>query len=147
MGKLEMLDRRIHEEVWGQGKLELCDELLAPDFVFFDPEAPGGEGRGPDAYKFYVETYREAFPDLKLERIEYMEEGDRLAVRFRMTGTFTGAELMGIKPTGKPVVTELMAFVRFEGEKEKELHLLYDAMSTYEQLGVITRPGAMAAAV
>jgi hypothetical protein len=38
--------RRLYEKAFGQGKLEVLEEVLNPDFVCYDPNAEGGEVRG-----------------------------------------------------------------------------------------------------
>ena len=43
------LSRRLVEEAWNQGKIEVVDETLADDFVLHDPTAP--ERRNRDDYK------------------------------------------------------------------------------------------------
>jgi len=54
---------RLQEEVFGQGKLESVDELLAPDYV---SHAPGDSelSRGPEDIKDIVRAYHSAFPDI-----------------------------------------------------------------------------------
>ncbi len=57
----ENLVRRMYEEAWNQGKLEVIDELCAPDYVGVGPY---GEEHGPDAVKRGVANRRSAFPDI-----------------------------------------------------------------------------------
>ena len=40
--------RRVLEEVFDQGKVEVVDEVLHPDFVYWDPNSEKGEIRGAD---------------------------------------------------------------------------------------------------
>ena len=42
--KNKAIARRILDEAWSQGKLDVIDELVDPDFVFHDPMAPGIKG-------------------------------------------------------------------------------------------------------
>jgi len=52
-----------------------------------------------------------AFPDLSLERIELVVDGDRHADRWILTGTHSG-ELFGIAPTNRRVRVEGATFTR-----------------------------------
>jgi hypothetical protein len=55
--------RRLYEEACGQGKKELLDELLDPNFVCYDPNSEGGEVRGAETIKGEIDYFRQAFPD------------------------------------------------------------------------------------
>src|SRR5829696_6881441 len=43
--------RRVLEEAFGQGKVEVIDEVLHSDFVCWDPNSESGEIRGADTIK------------------------------------------------------------------------------------------------
>ena len=55
------LVRRLYEEGFNQGNLDVVDELVAPDVVTHDPiilDAPAG----PDSIRGGIEMIRKAFP-------------------------------------------------------------------------------------
>ena len=54
--------RRVFEEVWNKGNLDIIDELVASDFVRHDPASPE-EIRGREGIKPFIEMYQYAFPD------------------------------------------------------------------------------------
>jgi hypothetical protein len=54
---------RIFEELWGQGQLELVDELIADNYVDLNP--PPGLPTNRETFKMQAKTYLDAFPDLK----------------------------------------------------------------------------------
>ena len=55
--------RRVNDEVFSQGNLDLVDELFAPDYVLHDPGLPGGELRGTEDFKQrWVSMFRTAYP-------------------------------------------------------------------------------------
>jgi predicted SnoaL-like aldol condensation-catalyzing enzyme len=62
------LVRRVIEEMFNKGDLDLADEVLAPDFVDHDPASPE-EIRVPEGFKWFVGMVRSAFPDVHV-RIE-----------------------------------------------------------------------------
>jgi predicted ester cyclase len=77
-----------------------------------------GESRGRAAALFA------AFPDLRLERLELIIDGDRHADRWVLTGTHRGP-LFGIEPTGRQVRIEGATFTRLgaDGLVVEDVHL------------------------
>ena len=53
------LSRRVAEEVWSAGNLDVIDELFASDYHGWTPT--DGEIRGPAGFRELVERYRAAF--------------------------------------------------------------------------------------
>ena len=68
------LARRVLEEMFNKGNLDVADELLAPDYVDHDPAMPE-DIHGPDGFKQYVSGYLSAFSDLHLEIEDQIAEG------------------------------------------------------------------------
>ncbi len=129
------LARRVLEEMFNKGNLDVADELLAPDYVDHDPAMPE-DIHGPDGFKQYVSGYRSAFSDLHVEIEEQVAEGDLVATRWTGTGTHDG-ELAGIPPTGNRVTLPGMEIVRISGGKLVEGWEGYDSMNLMRQLGVM----------
>jgi steroid delta-isomerase-like uncharacterized protein len=71
----------------------------------------GGEARGRDAIRARAVALFAAFPDLRLERIELVIDGDRHADRWVLSGTHRGP-LLGLAPTGRQVRIEGATFTR-----------------------------------
>jgi predicted ester cyclase len=57
-----------------------------------------GEARGLTSYRNVLSALFAAFPDLQVEILDTIAEGDRVAVRFSMSGTHMG-DFQGIAPT------------------------------------------------
>src|SRR5262249_47337156 len=89
--------RRYLEEGFHRRNPAAVDELVAPDFVHHDPVNPL---HGPAGLKEYQAVLFAAFPDLRLTLEDIVAEGDKVVVRYTMTGTHRGA-VAGIAPTGK----------------------------------------------
>jgi steroid delta-isomerase-like uncharacterized protein len=70
-----------------------------------------GASIGRDALKAYFKGYRPVFPDLKIEIITMVAEGDLVSVHNRITGTHSGS-FAGIAPTGRLVTAEAMQIYR-----------------------------------
>ena len=60
------LPRRMIEEVFNAGNLEVVDEIVSQDHVHHDPAMPE-EGHGREHAKEFASMYRSAFPDLHVE--------------------------------------------------------------------------------
>jgi len=88
---------RYVEEIWNQGRLDVIDEIIAPDYVNHSaaiPDAPPG----PGGRKPIVAAMRRGFPDLHYTIEDMVLGDDKAAVRTTMRGTNTG-ELFGAAPT------------------------------------------------
>ena len=70
--------RRFYDEVISQGKLDLIDELVAPDFVEHQ-EFPGLEPNRDGLKKFFA-MWRQAFPDARASIDLLAVQGDLAAV-------------------------------------------------------------------
>ena len=130
------ITRRIFEETWNQGKLDVVDEILATDFVLHDPVMPE-DIHGPEGFKQFVTMYRTAFPDIHFTIEDQIAAGDKVVTRWSGTGTHQG-ELMGIAPTGVrgPGVTGI-TIDRIAGGKTVETWNAWDALGMLQQIGVV----------
>lgn len=124
--------RRVFEEVWNKGNLELIPELVAPDYVH---RATQAEFKGHEGYKQMVTMVRNAFPDLHYTVEDVVGEGDKLAARLSWTGTFKG-KFQDIEPTGKQVNMTQALFNRYVDGKCVEAIPFRDSLIFYQQVGV-----------
>ncbi len=125
--------RRVWEEVLNKGNLEIIPEFFAPNYSFHSPL--GLEAKGPDGFKQMVAMMRTALPDLHVTIDDMFAEGDRVATRFTLTGTFKG-EMMGMPPTGKKATVAGIVITLWEGGKEVEAWESLDTLAFYQQLGI-----------
>lgn len=133
------LVRRIVDEAWNEGKLEVIDEAFASDYQEHTPR-PGRE-LGIEGYKGGITVMRAAFPDLFLDVHEVIAEHDRIALRYTLRGTHDG-ELMGIPPSGKRVSSDGMVFARFDNGKVVERWGVQDMLTLLQQVGAFAAAGA-----
>jgi steroid delta-isomerase-like uncharacterized protein len=127
------LERRVFDEIWNQGLLDVADEVFAPDAIL---HLGTDDVQGPEGFKEYVAGYREAFPDIHWAVEDQVAEGDMVVTRLTGTGTHQG-ELMGIPPTGLQVTVTAIANVRIVGDKIQESWSSWDALGLMQQLGVM----------
>ena len=69
--------RRLVDEVFNGGRLEVIDELYAPALA--------------SAAKRWIAPFRASFPDLDMEVVELIAEGDKVVGRFTCSATHLGA--------------------------------------------------------
>ncbi len=86
--------------------------------------------------KQFVAAAIKAFPDIDHHILDIVAEGDKVAVRFNITGTHKG-ELQGIPPTGKEVSIDGMDFLTIIDGKIAEEWLNSDMMGLMQQIGAI----------
>src|SRR5215216_3442745 len=108
--------RRFLEEAFGQGKLEVVDEVLDPDFVCHDPNSETGEIRGADTVKGEVGYFHNAFPDFRWTVEDQVAEGDKVTTRYTLSGTHEG-EFFGVPASGRRGEVSGINIDRFEGGK------------------------------
>lgn len=129
----ERLARRIPEEVFAEGNLDLLDELYAADAVEHNPF---GEMRGRAAIRESYEGFVAAFPDITQNVEDVVAEGDTVAMRLTARGTHEGP-MMGLEPTGKVIEVQQTVFTRIEDGKIVERWLHPDNLGMLQQLGVV----------
>lgn len=127
--------RRLFEEVWNKGNLQVADELFGPSYAHHDPSTPD-VGRGPESERKRVTLYRNAFQDLRLTVEELFSEGETVVARWRCRGTHKG-ELNGIAPTGKQISINGISIVRFAGGKMVEDWVNWDALGLMRELDAV----------
>ena len=130
--------RRVNDEVWSEGDLDLIDELFADDFVATVVGAPE-QIRGPQGFREFVVMYRTAFPDLRISVDEQFAEGETVVTRWTATGTNEG-ELMGMPATGKQATTAGININRVSGGKLVEGWGLFDQLGLLQQIGAVPVP-------
>ena len=133
------LSRRFFEEVFGKGKLNVLDELIAKDHVNSGPATLPGLPAGSEGTKQLVTVYRNAFPDLHFTIDEQIAEGDKVVTRWTVQGTHKG-ELAGIPATGKSSTVTGVTVDRVANGKITETWGIFDQFGMMQQLGVIPTP-------
>lgn len=120
---------------WNAHDAEAVAAVFADDAVLREAGRPG-EVRGRTAIRERAAALLAAFPDLHLERLELLIDGERHADRWVMSGTHRG-ELFGIAPTGRRVRVEGATFTRLgpDGLVVEDVHFT-DFAGLLAQLGV-----------
>jgi steroid delta-isomerase-like uncharacterized protein len=134
------LVRRFYEEAWGQGKLDVIDEVFANDYVRHDLR-PTQALPGPQGQKRITADFRAAFPNLRFEVEILIAEDEFVAARWTATGTHSG-RWGTVEPTGRRATLSGVNIFRFEQGKVAELWNHRDDLGLMEQLGAAVYAGA-----
>jgi steroid delta-isomerase-like uncharacterized protein len=124
--------QREADEIWNQGNLDVADELFATDFVNHDFNPPGVTDL--EGYKGWVLKWRAAFPDYHVEIHDLVAEGDKVGIRYTVTGTHQG-DFFGIEATGIQVTMMGINMYRLDGGKIAEVLRTYDLLGLGQQIG------------
>jgi predicted ester cyclase len=87
--------RRLIEEVYNEGNMNVVDELVAPDF--FDHAAVPEHQHGIDGFKHVMQWVRTVSSDVHYDIDDIISEGEKVGVRMTQSGTHTGT-VRGIPP-------------------------------------------------
>ncbi len=107
------------------------DEVIAPDAVFREP---GRLLEGRAALRQRLADFHTAFPDLHCAIDDLVAGGDKVAVRWTLTGTHRGA-FGAFPPTGKPVTLSGIGILRVENGMMAEAWGCFDTLGAMQQFG------------
>jgi predicted ester cyclase len=131
----ESIYRRIIEEGFNQGKLEIADELIATGAV----EHQRGSADGPEGLKRTIKVLRSAFPDFTITISEIAAVGDKVWAMQKGGGTNLGS-FAGHPPTGRQAFIDVIDVCRFENGKMVEHWGVPDQLGMMMALGHVTPP-------
>lgn len=129
--------RRVCQEAWNEGRLDVLDEINAPDVRHYGLQPETLVGTEP--IKALVTQVRQTFPDLHLAVEDLIAEGDRVVARLTVSGTHQ-APFMGLAPTGKRFVVTHIHIFRYADGQIVEHWTVQDNLGMLQQLGAIPRP-------
>lgn len=126
--------RRMNEEVWGAGNLDLIDEYVADDYVENSNAAPEPI-QGPEGYKDTVKEFHEGFSNVAVTTEELIAEGTTVVNHWTITATHDGP-YAGIEPSGNTIELTGISIIDFVNGKIVEDRALMDISGLMQQLGV-----------
>lgn len=131
------LVQRWFDEVWNNGRAEAIEKMMAADAVVHglsdDVSAPL---IGPAGFKPFHETFRGAFPNIKVIVEDMIAEGDKVAARCSVRGKHTGDHL-GVAASNAPVEFTGIVLVRVQDGKFVEAWNNFDFLKMNKQIGAI----------
>ncbi|MBN1148254.1 MAG: ester cyclase [Anaerolineales bacterium] len=129
--KNKTIMRRMIEEIWNKGNMSVADELFSANHT--SPSAPDLPP-GPDSVKMLATMFRQAMPDYHMDIDLIFADEQKVAARFTQSGTHTGAELMGMQPSGRKATWTEIGVLRIKDDKIVESWYEVDMLSMINQL-------------
>jgi steroid delta-isomerase-like uncharacterized protein len=123
--------RRYFDEIMNEGKLEVINEIMTPDFQFIIPTQPVHSGY--DEMAGFVTYLRTAFPDIKFTVEREAAADNKVAMRWNITGTHQG-EFLGMAATGNHIKDYGVDIFTFENGKIKTIHVNENDFGLFQQL-------------
>ncbi len=124
---------RMIDEVWNKGNVDVLDEITAPDYArhLVGQDKPlDREGQ-----KRRLSSFLTGIPDHRLSIENLFGEGDQVVFRIAVRGTH-GGSLLGVAPTGKPIMLTAIDILRFENGKIVDHWGQMDMLGLRQQLGL-----------
>jgi predicted ester cyclase len=123
---------RLMDEQDVDGMREVLDEDIELD-------SGGTVLHGVDEIKALLDYFTGVFPDLAHEVVDFVEDGDKVAMRFKITGTHTGtfvSEYGEFPPTGEKLTWISSAFVTLMDGRPHRWVLYLDALALHRAVGM-----------
>jgi predicted ester cyclase len=114
--------RRFVDDAVNGGRDEVIDEVFAPELTGWVREWFG--------------AFRRSFPDMRMELLELLAEGNTVVGRFACSATHLG-DWRGHPPTGRRFErVDEVYFFTFEGDRIAAVWGIEDTLDRLEQLGL-----------
>ena len=130
---------RFFELYGGQHDVEACTVLFAGNAVIYWNSLD--RAMDLDTYKQLGYSYLVGVPDMQVEILSQLEEGDQVVNHVLWGGTNTGV-LNGMPATGRAFRNEAVVIDRFAGGVIVERREIGDLLGMMQQLGLIPGPQA-----
>lgn len=139
------LVRVLFDRVFNDRDLDVCDEIVAVDYVEhaiapLGSEEPGAV-HGPEHMRNVVTWLVDQYPDMTMTIESVVSEGDTVAVRVLSEGTNLGKLNGVIPPTDKRFSGRQSHWYRVEDGKLAEHWAIREDLGTMLQLGILQLPG------
>jgi steroid delta-isomerase-like uncharacterized protein len=129
--------KRVFEEM-NKGNIEIINELYAPDYGYYSPSNNPKPMSREETIEFLKMVSR-AFPDINWSIEELIAKGDRLVVRFIVTGTHQG-EFQGIPAIGSKIEVSSILIWSIKNSKIAEEREEANMLGMMQQLGMELKP-------
>jgi steroid delta-isomerase-like uncharacterized protein len=135
--EVETNRRRIAEliDAWNAHDPARVAVCYAPDYVGEDVGAPGFQ-RGPDEIRKVTQYYLRAFPDLRIDLDDLIEDGDKAVIVWTLRGTQRGT-FMRIPPTQRVVAVRGTTIVELEAGLIARATRIWDVAGLLRAIGLL----------
>jgi predicted ester cyclase len=111
--------------------IDLLDEIVTKDY-----SNPSMNIHSLEDFKNILKMQSRAFSDLKRDTIDFSAEGEKVWVRYHITGKHTGV-YRGLDPTGSLLDFYSVSGYRIIGDNIVEGWSIVDFLSFFRQLGIV----------
>ena len=125
--------KRFCNDVFVYHDFSNIDQYMRDDYIQHNADVPQGKA---GFLQFFRETFK-AMPDFRYTLKEIIAEGDLVWMYCTTTGTHTGGEWLGMKPTGNRLDFNVVDMFRLQDGKLAEHWDAADTYSLFSQLGKI----------
>ncbi|HUJ17760.1 MAG TPA: ester cyclase [Nitrospirota bacterium] len=127
--------KRLAEEVFSKGKMDVFDEIFADSYVMHNMPVPNIPGTKEGFRKLVLAT-RHAFPDVQVHVDDMVAEGDFAVFHDHVEATSTG-DFLGVPPSGGRIAWTEIHFLRIVDGK------IVEHWTNFDQLGILMQLGAI----
>lgn len=128
--------RDYHERVWVHDDLSALEQHWHPSATV---AVTGFADSSIDAIREDVLRYRGAFDDVDATIVDLIAQGDQVALHWSTTGRHVGP-YGSVAATGRRITMTGVDIFRLRDGLIVECRSLWDGLSVYEQMGVLTAP-------
>jgi steroid delta-isomerase-like uncharacterized protein len=123
--------RRLLEEIYNGGNIELADELLDSEYVGHNPIA--GQPPKVEGFKWAMQHLRTAFPDFQVTIESLTAEDDRVVAQLTARGTQRGP-FQGLLPSNRTAEWQGIRIFRLAHGRIVEHWGVWDTWGMMQQL-------------
>ena len=132
--------RKIYEEAFNQGNVDILDEVIAEDYVRHQP--PYAEVKGIAQFKRFVTDVRNGYTGFSIDLEEIIMAEQASVVRVVLRGKHTGqTPTVQAPPTGKQIAMTGCTVSHWKDGKIVEEWVYNDYLGLTQQFGVVPPPG------
>ena len=121
-------------DVIQNGGADGLEQVFAANWVNHDPSLPAMQGL--DGAKQLVALWSAGLANTKVVIEDSVSDGDKVAVRFRITGTHS-ANMLGIPATGRMINVTGTGIFRIVDGKATDNWVNFDALGLLQQIGAV----------
>ena len=133
--KNKVVARDFLDELWNRSNFAVVDDFLARDYDGHSSTVI----RGPEGAVAFIPRLREAFPDFQFRVLDQIAEADKVATRWKLSGTHEGP-FQGVPPSGEEIEMTGITIFRIANGKLIEGWTNEDVLGMLQQIGAIPVP-------
>lgn len=123
---------RFNKEYIEGGNYKVFEDIISHQFI--NHTAPQGVPKGPEGVKYFFENFlKPSFHELKVVIHDQLAEGDKVTTRKSFHAVHRG-EFMGIPPTGKPVVIDVIDIITLKDDQFTDHWAVVDMGNVIQQI-------------